>query len=226
MLLILALPTLVGFRVLFDKDLDSASRTLFTCTGLLLTSLIVVGFMSLRKPSSTYQGQVIALAEIGDTSSISRLIDALDTGDPSARRRAEVAVSVLLPSITFETTSIVGTEQRAILHRHLGGDCVPLIIAILNSMRHFRDASALPMLERLASSEKPAVSRDPAVSKALADVLPLIREIAARNTGRRTLLRASTAGCVIAETALRPITETPDTRDQELLRAGGSHVRE
>ncbi len=197
---------------------DPVSRLISHLTVPVLVCLIYSSVRSLRRPADNYHVQIVALAEIGDITSLTRLIQALDTGDNRARFSAALAISSLLPLIDPVTAAMIGTAGRSALYRQLEGDNVPFMVAILNSLTVLQDDTALPALERLAISETTA-AQDPEVRAALTPVLTLIREIAARNTGKQTLLRASDVGSVFGETALRPALPVNEQNSAELLRS-------
>ncbi len=217
-LLLLIPPSIIVLADLFCYDVDRVNNM---CAGAILISIIVCGIASVRKPASSYQAHIIALSEIGNDTSLNRLIAALDTANPPGRRRAEIAVSNLLRSVTIEDHRLVIHKSREILYRHLGGDSIPLITSVLGFVKMVSDEAALPMVERLANSSKPA-ALDPDVRAEVLAILPLLREIEANRSIKGTLLRASSIDATVGETALRPAYGTPDANEHELVRASGA----
>jgi hypothetical protein len=124
-------------------------------------------------------------------------------------------------NLTPEVAESFGADRRSTLYWVLQRLDRPLIFALLPALHHLSDGGALVYVEKLADGRALAAqdTQDTAIRDLAAAVLPTIRQQAEQHRSNTMLLRASSADSSLAATALRPVIEAPDNRNQELLRA-------
>lgn len=165
------------------------------------------------------------LAESRDVQAIGPLAEMLEWPDLESRHIAEVALSSLLPLVKANDRGLLTTKQRAILYRLLKPTDTrkywQLQLALLEALEQIGDDAAVPYVEELAK-----VTPRSGVQKRVKDradaCLPFLSEKAEQSRHSQMLLRGSSVPTAAPETLLRPATENPETRPQELLRPGSS----
>jgi hypothetical protein len=160
------------------------------------------------------------LAHLDDVRGIGLLAEALEWPDTATRKTAIEALTRLLPRLRTDDAGLLNTRQRACLYRMLllqnarrYGD---LLVAILQALEQVGEETALPYVQRMATS-RPTKTVQKRVQEAAVQCLPLLEAQIAQVRSSQTLLRAAAPELAGATALLRPA-ESALTDPQQLLR--------
>lgn len=168
------------------------------------------------------------LAKESDVHGVGALAEALEWPDTQVRRIAGNALISLLPQLRASDAGLLGPRQRECLHNVLkmrnAASESALMLAILKAWEQVGDASALPVVERLARSSA-LTNRQRRVRDAALQCLPYLHNRADATRGHQTLLRASSPSEIApVEVLLRPAQASVESDSGQLLRAGSGFI--
>jgi hypothetical protein len=182
-----------------------------------LAGLVAGSFWSLKSPDITYQGTAIALADMRDFRSFSRIVETYHRGDRPVHEYVCEALCEMIPKLSADDVSSFNQEQADNLYSILSGKDVELTTVLLSALPKLEAADALPYVEQLAAGRRLA-AKNKQVKRVAEAVLPVVRGMADQRAQHSVLLRAGSADASNKRTALRPAEYAPESHPDELLR--------
>ena len=153
------------------------------------------------------------LAQVEDRRIVGPLTEALDYGDAVTRDAARQCLLRLLPQFEAADAYKIEARYRRRLHRVLGSEDEPLILAVLQALPRIGDSSSLTPVQHLI---RHAPSKR--IQRAATACLPLLQLRIEELRVSATLLRPSSEAETAPETLLRPVGFDTEDDGRELLR--------
>lgn len=156
---------------------------------------------------------------------VGTFVEMLDWPDREIQRIARETLTDLLPQMRASDTRLLNAAHWRCLYRQLNVEMAkrhgPFLKAILKALEQVGDETAVPYVERLASS--PGITRARReVRDAARECLPALYSRSEQVHASQTLLRASVQEEDRAAMLLRPTSEAVTTDPEQLLRATAS----
>ena len=198
---------------------------------MLFTPAIGMALMTLRFAFKKPNWNAEEVARVGGVQAVGTLIDLLQV--PKAPRQMTplyAALTDILPRMKASDAGMLTSAQRKTLHLTLRSESSfsvnPAVVfryrlAVLKALEQIGDASALPLVTRLAKG-RARTANQKAIKTAAQDCLPLLTANSGGLEANKTLLRASSPEETGKETLLRPAAFAPDPNPNQLLRASDS----
>ena len=165
-----------------------------------------------RKASRATAELTAMLGHSTQPSVAAALIDILRApNDLELARMAAASLETILPALRASDAALLGAVRMKYLMMRVvpepaGDSGKSFRIAVIRSLQQLGDATAIPVLERLAQEGNSRLDSDP-VAIAARETLPFVREHAALAGSSRELLRASAADPIQPDQLPRPAIE-------------------